>query len=89
MDEEKAALRLKLAVGEPNDMYEQEADRMADRIQERGSSIERREAVHAPPITAIHRTPAGASSDNGVADNSVEKGINRLRGKGAQLRESI
>ena len=83
-----SGIQAKLTVGQPNDRYEQEADRTADQVVQRLAQSESSNApaTEAPPIssvapsiTPIQRTCAtcGAELDEGHEDGATEEPLQR------------
>ncbi|HEY5751984.1 MAG TPA: OmpA family protein [Chthoniobacterales bacterium] len=70
-------LQAKLKIGEPNDPYEQEADRLADMVM-RSEGVSRRAPSAAP--AALQRTCAACTSGRGLCANCAEEEILRPAG---------
>ena len=84
-------VQAKLSIGSPNDIYEKEADAMADRvmrmpeedhIQRKCEECEKEEEVQRKPlVSTIQRT----GSDEGYASDSVTNQINSGKGNGNNM----
>ncbi len=82
-----STIQPKLAIGQPNDKYEQEADAMADQvmrmpnttIQRKCTSCEKEETVQTKSID---------SSENLTANDSISSDLNSAKGKGRSLSET-
>jgi len=82
-------LQPKLTIGEPGDMYEQEADQMSDRVVNQLESATSPEVspVATPAIRPLVQTQA---DDSGATDNSnVEQAIETKRGSGDPLPKDV
>ena len=79
----------KLAVNEPNDRYEQEADAMADRVMrmQQPDSVIQRKCKHCEEEEKqIHRKPANPSAPD--VDEPFENYVSSLHGRGAVLSQA-
>jgi Domain of unknown function (DUF4157) len=77
-EDDKAEVQTKLAIGTPDDSYEREADRVADRIMSGGSAV-----PETTGISRIQRLPApGSRSDSSAVSQSR---IDARRGSGRPL----
>ncbi len=77
-------IQAKLSIGQPNDKYEQEADRVADQVMRmpKNSGV----IGQSPEMSKKHETVQGKTPDAG---NGLESDIQSLRGYGRPLPESV
>jgi hypothetical protein len=83
----RALLQAKLAVSDPNDLYEQEADRVADQVMRMAATpVVQRKCAKCED--EIHRaaTPAAAGA---IVDETTENSIRGLSGRGAPLPRDV
>src|SRR5215203_3960724 len=78
-------LQAKLAVGDPQDHFEQEADRVADQVMRMPDlAVGNAPAPASTPTTALQRA-ADAASAVPVVDAALEEGVAGLEGSGRPL----
>ncbi len=95
-------IQAKLKIGQPNDTYEQEADRMADQVLrvlkntvdsgQRSLAMKERPAIFAPEAVAPEKEvilTKRISDQSPIATPEVESRITALRGGGQPLPESV
>jgi outer membrane protein OmpA-like peptidoglycan-associated protein len=93
----KPIIQPKLTINQPNDIYEQEADAMADKVMRMSANHVHQQTFFSPSITAVQRKcqhceeeekklhRKETNSNETIAGASTENYINSLNGKGRSL----
>ena len=82
-------LQAKLIVGDPQDHFEQEADRVADQVMRMPEQAAGSASPPAPAQTATVQRAADASSALPVVDTALEEAVAALDGRGGPLSPEI
>jgi Domain of unknown function (DUF4157) len=95
-DPEDTPIQTKLTVGQPNDRYEQEADRVAEQVMSMPDTAVQRQIedseeteIQAKPIAGITRLVQRKATGPTKADSGLEAQLNGSKGQGSGLPDDV